>query len=138
MQITLVPKEHVYSCWPRVEPLLKLSADRTGGRFLTKDLQESLLCNISTLWIIFDSEIIASAMTRFVDYPNRRMMVIDHIGGEDVDEWGDLFFSTMDRWARDNKCDGIEGYARHGWAPILKKLGWKRPYSVFEKDLRSI
>ena len=137
MKVSIVPREHLDTCWLKVEPLLKKATDRTAGRWTTTDLREAILTDASNLWVVFDKDIVAAATTRFVDYPNRRMLVLDHLGGDDLGEWFSSFLSMMDKWALANKCDGIETYARHGWAKLAVFHGWDRPYSVFEKDLRS-
>jgi len=40
---------------------------------------------------------------------------------------------TLERWAMDNNCDGMEMTGRKGFEKILGPYGWTPEYTVFEK-----
>ena len=47
--------------------------------------------------------------------------------------WRDAMLQTLEKWAIDNSCDGMEMTGRKGFEKILKPHGWTPEYAVFEK-----
>jgi len=87
------------------------------------------------LWIVFDDDkkIIAALTTRFVDYPDKRLLAGQFLGGEKIMQWRDSMLETLERWAKDNNCDGVEMTGRKGFTKVLAPHGWTPEYTVFEK-----
>jgi len=87
------------------------------------------------LWIVFDDDkkIIAALTTRFLDYPDKRLLAGQFLGGEKIMQWRDPMLETLERWAKDNNCDGVEMTGRRGFTKVLAPHGWTPEYTVFEK-----
>ena len=93
--------------------------------------------NRCSLWIIFESDstnIIGAAITQLHDYPSGlRMLNVEHIAGKRYADWVEDGFNTLYRWAKDNKCDGVEALGRAGfWNWIKKEKGWKETSRFYE------
>ena len=80
-----------------------------------------------------DNNIIGAATTEFIYYPNSKKVAVQYLGGENLPDWAWNYLKTVEAWAKDNKCDGIECTARFGMWKWLGKSGWEKSYTIFEK-----
>lgn len=132
MKVTLVPTEHVDGVWPLVERHMAAAAEYTFGRYNLDDIRESVTQYDHTLWLATDDDlaVVGGLVTCIRDYPRKRFLNLVFIGGERGLEWKDEMLSTMQCWAKDNHCDGIESIGRVGWSQIFKQDGYTlRGYS---------
>ena len=137
LEISLVLPGQVSIMWKECEKILQKSCKRSNGRISPMDIYYRCIENRSSLWIIFESEtmdIIGCAVTQLHDYPTKlRMLNIEHVAGKRYEEWVDEGFKTLYKWAKDNKCDGIEALGRAGfWNWIKKEKGWKETSRFYE------
>ena len=58
---------------------------------------------------------------------------IVNLGGERIMRWRDDMLDTLENWARDNHCHGVEMTGRRGFEKVLSSHGWTPEYTVFEK-----
>ena len=122
----IVSKEHVAGLWPVVAPLLKPAVDRSGGRISMDTVFASLEQGTHLLWIVADESTITAAFTtRVAQYPLKRMLVVECLGGSRLREWVSDTNDTLIRFAKDSNLDGIEMYGRNGWSKALAPYGWK-------------
>ena len=47
--------------------------------------------------------------------------------------WRDEMLFTLEKWAKDNDCEGLEMTGRNGFEKVLGPHGWTPEYIVFEK-----
>jgi len=135
MKISLVPPQCADDVWATVEPFLRKSTDMSGGRWTTDDVLVSIKAEVFHLWIaIDDNDIVAAATTSFTDYPQKRMLTGQFLGGGRLKEWVGLLDDMLRRWGRDHNCAGIELTGRNGWARALKVLDWSPKFTVMEKS----
>ena len=88
------------------------------------------------LWIIVKDDVIVTALTtRVIQYPNKRGLAVDWVGGGNMVEVLALSQSTLRKCAEDNNCDHIEGYGRKAWGRCLEKYGWKPEYIAYKMEL---
>tara|TARA_Y100000592_G_scaffold3696_1_gene5323 strand:+ start:162 stop:632 length:471 start_codon:yes stop_codon:yes gene_type:complete len=137
LDISLVLPGQVSLIWKECEKILEKSCKRSGGRVSTMDLYMNCIGNKSSLWIIFEPDtmkIIGCAITQLHDYPTKlRMLNIEHVAGGRYEEWVDRGFKTLYKWAKDNKCDGIEAIGRAGfWNWIGKEKDWEETSRFYE------
>ena len=136
MQVSAVPAEYVKQVWPDVKEYLQGAADYTHGRYEVEDILDSITDYDHTLWIAFTEEGIKGAVvTNFIDYPRKRMLCMSFCGGVQLENWKDPMLQLLQRWAKDNECDGIEATARLGWSKIFKSDGHKSLWQTFELPL---
>ena len=135
MQVSLVDHNYVSAIWNQVEPILGKSLLTAHGRYTMKSILREIVNFEQHLWIVFDDDkkIIAALTTRFVDYPDKRLLAGQFLGGEKIMQWRDSMLETLERWAKDNNCDGVEMTGRKGFTKVLAPHGWTPEYTVFEK-----
>ena len=135
MQVSLVDHNYVSAIWDQVEPILGKSIATAHGRYTMKSILKEIVNFEQHLWIVFDDDkkIIAALTTRFLDYPDKRLLAGQFLGGEKIMQWRDPMLETLERWAKDTNCDGVEMTGRRGFTKVLAPHGWMPEYTVFEK-----
>jgi hypothetical protein len=134
MQVSLVPPDHIDICWDRISSLLGKSIGTAHGRYTMDDILREIRSFEQHLWVVFDdTKIIAALTTRFMLYPHRRMLAGQFLGGSRIMRWRDEMLVTLEKWAKDNDCDGLEMTGRNGFEKVLAPHGWTPEYVVFEK-----
>lgn len=134
--VTLVPHHYMGTIWNDVEKYLQKAVKRSKGRWTIDYLKNAIKKAEQELWVIFteeDNEIIGAATTEFVYYPNSKKVAVQYLGGENLPDWAWNYLTTVEAWAKDNKCDGIECTARFGMWKWLGKSGWENLIQFFEK-----
>ena len=135
--IALVPSYYVGTLWNDVKNFLGPAIARARNRWDMEAVHKSLLNQEVHLWVAFDSKknIDGVATTEFVMYPKRKMLSVEYLGGNNMNSWGWDLLDRFNSWAKDNKCDGIECIARHGFWKWLAQDGYERPYTIYEKEV---
>lgn len=132
----IVTKKDVPVVWPYVLPYLQSAIDRSGGRISADTVFTSLFHGTHLLWIVNDdTKIVAALTTRVAKYPLKRMLVVECLGGDGMEEWVSMLDDTLKRFAKDSGLDGIELFGREGWTKALAPYGWKRSMVLCEVDL---
>ena len=54
------------------------------------------------------------------------MLNLDHVTVKNMGDWIDRGLEVMEKWAKDNKCNGIEGVGREGFWNWIKNRNWKK------------
>jgi hypothetical protein len=114
--------------------LLKPAVEQSLGRFTLEDVYHLVVTQESHLWVVLDEdEIIATCTTTFTQYPRKRMLTGQFLGGTRLMEWmGDLD-EMLQRWGMDHGCAGIELTGRRGWVRALRDIGWNATFFITEK-----
>lgn len=77
-------------------------------------------------------------LTRIQNYPQRRAL-IDFVtagrGALGEDGWFDDVQEEIELWAESHGCDYVEGIGRPGWERIGKRLGYRKQYTIYVKEL---
>ena len=133
MQVSAVPAEYVKQVWPDVTEYMQGAADYTYGRYEVSDILDLITDYDYTLWIAFNEAGIKGAVvTNFSDYPRKRMLCMQFCGGIEVTTWQGPMLELLQRWSRDNDCDGIESTGRAGWSKVFKSDGYKPLWQTYE------
>lgn len=133
IEVSMIPKEYVDSCWDRVEPLLKKATDLSGDRYTTSHIYDMVMEDDYQLWVAYEGNNFHGAVvTNISDYPNRKILCMGFCGGEDFGAWKDQIIDILKRFARDMGCDAIEASGRPGWSKVLKDKGYSPKWVTFE------
>jgi hypothetical protein len=134
-EIAYVPAEYIPLEWINVYKLLQPAVERSGGRWTMDSLLLALCVGDQVLWVSRDeNKVIASALTtQIVNYPNKRILAFQFLGGKGFDKWSDNMLSRMEQYAKDTDCDGMEAVGRFGFWPFFKKRGYERAYCTYQK-----
>jgi hypothetical protein len=136
IQVSMVPREFVDSCWEQIEPYMEKAAKYTYGRYTCDDIYDSIKEHDYQLWVAFkDSKIKGAVVTNIGVYPKRKLLTMAFCGGVELKEWKDPMLKLLQKFAKDMGCDGIESTARLGWAKVFQNDGYKQHWVTFELPL---
>ena len=136
MKISAVPKETVKYIWKDVERVLKKSVSTAVGKMELIDVLRGILDDTYVLWVVFENDIIIAAFTtRIIQYPRRRSMALDWVGGSRMKEWLDIGMKKVVEFAVLIDCQHLEGYGRKAWGRALKKHGFYPEYITYRMEI---
>lgn len=131
--VSVVPQEYVIDVWPKVAGYIENAIKYTYGRYELVDVLHQLLNEGHLLWIAFEGDHIKGAVvTHFVYYPRKKYLGCPFVTGEEFDTWKKPMLETLQRFATDNQCDGLEATARLGWARKFKDDGYEALWQTFQ------
>ncbi len=133
VQVSLVPTEHVTDVWPAVVDHVAAALEYTYGRYEPEDTLQELLAGTHLLWIAFEDQRIKGAVvSHILQYPRKRFLGCPIVTGEEFSTWKTPMLDMLQRFARDNNCEGIEATARLGWARVFKDDGYEALWQTFQ------
>ena len=137
MKVSLVPQEAIGSVWKDVDEILKRAVDTVKDKSEVIDILTGIYEGMYVLWVVMneDDKIIAAFTTRLIQYPRRRALALDWVGGTQMKEWEDQLIDTMKRYGNELGCSHLEGYGRKGWGRALKKYGFYPEYIAYRMEL---
>jgi hypothetical protein len=88
------------------------------------------------LWMVVVNGVLMAAMTtRIVSYPKKKNLLINLIGGYEMDRWMPSALDALKEMAKINGLSGIEGYGRKGWEKILKNTSFVPVFTNYEMEI---
>ncbi len=132
-----MPQEAIGSVWKDVDEILKRAVDTVKDKSEVIDILTGVYEGMYALWVVMneDDKIIAAFTTRLIQYPRRRALALDWVGGTQMKEWEDQLIDTMKRYGNELGCSHLEGYGRKGWGRALKKYGFYPEYIAYRMEL---
>ena len=132
-----MPQEAIGSVWKDVDGILKRAVDTVKDKSEVIDILTGVYEGMYVLWVVMneDDKIIAAFTTRLIQYPRRRALALDWVGGTQMKEWEDQLIDTMKRYGNELGCSHLEGYGRKGWGRALKKYGFYPEYIAYRMEL---
>ena len=127
-------------CWIEAGAFLKRAVDESRGRYDIFNVRREIESGSQHLWLLFrgENEMILAATTMFCFYPLKKNLAVVFLGSNDDSCWikhREIIVNTLEDFARENGCDGIEATGREGWVRVLSPFGWEKAFTVVEKDL---
>ena len=106
MMITAVPREALGIVWGDVAKVLIKSVETSKGKFHIDDVYKDVESGMYGLWLIIDDEkegmnVIAAITTRIIQYPSRKALAMDWLGGSRMGEWLPMAQKTLEGYAKD-------------------------------------
>ena len=134
-EVSLVPVSKITKIWNKIEPLVDKVIPYTYGRMITVDVLHSLIINHYHLWIIYKEkdEIEAIAITEFMKYPRKTVLLINFISGDNLDDWVKELDRVLVKFSKESGCDFLEACGRSGWERKVKKIGWQKRFTIVER-----
>ena len=134
MKAHIVQPEDIAYIWEEVAPLLEMVQEHTEGELETDDFLEPLTHGNMQLWIATeDKDIHAVMVTQFVIYPQKNILRIISLAGDDFEKIRN-FQEIIEGFAIKNECTALEMWGRKGWKKLLPD--WRDTYIVYTKDLK--
>lgn len=138
MRVSAVPKEAVKYIWKDVEKVLKKSVATAETKIQLIDVLKGILDDTYVLWVVFEEDkVVAAFTTRIIEYPQRRSMALDWVGGSRMKEWLDIGMEKVIEFASLNNCEHLEGYGRKAWGRALNKYGFYPEYIAFRMEIEN-
>lgn len=136
MEISLVPAGHVSRFLPVLLPHFQLSEKWTRGRAVIDDLLRFILNGQMQLWIGHDeSNVHGHYITEIKTYPQCKMLCVQYCAGDVgvLEQLEHKAFSTLEKFAQDAGCAGIEFIGRPGWKKAAQTHGFKVQDVMYQK-----
>ena len=134
LKAQIVQPEDVAYIWEEVAPLLEKVQEHTEGEFETDDYLEPLTHGDMHLWIATEySDVKAAMVTQFAIYPQKNILRIVSMAGDDFEEIRG-FQDMIEAFAVRMGCSALEMWGRKGWKKLLPD--WNDTYIVYTKDLK--
>ncbi len=105
------------------------------GAFTAEDIHQLILDKQMQLWGVHDGDLKAVFITQVVEYIRIKRLRLVLIGGHEMDGWEQIVSESMDKFAKENGCSGIELWGRKGWLKRLAKYGYQEYETVIIKEL---
>ena len=120
---------HWHLALPFVQRALQHQADYDETAVYT-----NLLSGNMQLWLVYEPDVAvkAAVVTKFINYPLRKVCLIFLLGGDGFAEWGKYLPEVLEPWAKSQGCSHMELRGRDGWA---RMLGWHKEAIVLRKEL---
>jgi len=136
MIFSAVPSDAINLVWEDVFPLLGPALRTAEGKFHIDDVYRMIQSGNYILWVVVeDDKYIAALTTRVLEYPSRRAIAIDWLGGKRMNEWLPVAMETVKKYAKDINCKHLEGYGRKAWGRVLEKHNWEPEYIAYRMEL---
>ena len=108
MKAQIVQPEDIAYIWDQVAPLLERVKEHSEGELETDDFLEPLTHGAMQLWIATeDKEIIAALVTQVVSYPQKKILRLISLAGEDFNKFKH-FLDMVQSFAIRVECTGLE------------------------------
>ena len=141
MICTAVPREAIDIVWGDVSSMLNKAIETSGGKYHIDDIYQHLTEGYYNLWLIIDEgkeeKVIAAITTRIIQYPSKKAMAMDWIGGKRMMEWLPIAMDKLTSFAKDCDCSHLEGYGRKAWLKVLKKYNWNPEYIAYRMEINN-
>ena len=134
MKAHLLDPDDVEYVWEKVEPILARVTPHSEGELETGDILDLVTEGSMQLWIVAENkEIIAALVTQIITYPQKRILRLVSLAGEDFNKFKH-FLDIVESFAIQKGCTALELWGRKGWKKLLPE--WNSEYIVYTKDIR--
>lgn len=132
-----IPQQAVEGMWRFAEPFIKRALDHTFGEVSIEDMKRLCLSRDMQLWMVLKGDrVVGAGTTMIIFHPQMKVCRIVALSGADFKAWMDVAHMSIEVWAAEQGCVGIECYVRKGFVQELKEIGYKHQYSVVHKSLK--
>lgn len=136
VQVFFIPTKIVETLWPVFAPMVDKAAKKYAHQYDLDDVLRGLLEERSGLFGVFlDNKPIAAIIASPVAYPKRKNLLIELVGGNDVDQWWSEAIHAITEQAKAAGYSSIEARARKGWAKMAEKCNFKQVAVAYELEL---
>jgi len=131
-----IPAEHVDRVWPGVAHWIdRLNAKREPWWRMPDPQRACRECD-AQLWLIWDGEKKhpRGCVVTQITNDGARVAEVPLVAGDGMKDWLYLL-DDLEHWARGEGCVALIGWARAGWARVLKDRGWRERTRLIERRL---
>ena len=134
-----VPTYLVPAIWPSVAAIVQRGVGASRGDRFADDYYAVCAGGSATLWLIGrDNAVVAICISEVVQYPQRRIALLDLLAGEGIFGWLSHLDAAVEQWARERGCSAIQAGGRPGFVPVTKPLGYRAIGVVVERSVHHV
>ena len=136
IDVAHIPQDHVDRLWADAAPLLEKAQRRVADKMDLDDVLNDLRGGSLQLWMVVVNGVLMAAMTtRIVSYPKKKNLLINLIGGYEMDRWMPRAIDVFVDTAKSLGLNGIEAYGRKGWEKVVKKTSFVEVFTNYEMEI---
>lgn len=140
MNIYKISQDQITSTWLHVRPFLDAALNKYGvnERFPLDCVLMDLVDGKSQLWVIVDADnrVLSATVTEVEKYPLGDQLIIFLMGGESMEDWGDVLHNAMVKYAKEVGAKWIDTGSRRGIGKLFyDRLGYKRKYETYSFEV---
>lgn len=125
IEIFRLPSNWAYQAWPDVAPLIAPAVEMSEGRHtlattLNRVMEERMTCLVA----LSQARPIMGCIIQVALYPAEKWLQIPFCGGSRMREWLPQLMDTIDAFAYNEQCVGVEISGRGGWRRVLAPYGY--------------
>jgi hypothetical protein len=125
IEIFRVPSGMAYAAWPEVAPLLAPAVEMSEGRHtLATTLARVSTGHMTALVALSQARPIMGCIIQVAIYPAEKWLQVPFCGGTRMKEWLPSLLDTLDSYAYNEQCAGVELFGRGGWKRVLAPYGY--------------
>ncbi len=134
--LSYVPISELDKWWPVASPMIELARKRYDSQYGLDDVKDAIAKGKAVLWLIMVGSKPRAAMTTSEDqYPRRKVLCIELLGGDAAEDWAEDAVGELARVARAAGYDAIETKARRGWSKMAGKYNFRPVHVAYEMEL---
>lgn len=127
IEITRVPPHLAYAAYPEIAPLIAPAVEMSEGRHnLATTLARLSTGHMTCLVGLSQARPIMACVIQVALYPAEKWLQIPFCGGTRMKEWLTQLVATLDVYAYNEQCVGVEISGRGGWSRVLAPYGYER------------
>lgn len=127
-----IKKDDLNQFWPEASKQLAV-AFKPNQIYTLDDIYNMLISGEAQLWCVFDDKMIGSLITSVSEGSRGRVCNIIKLAGKDFKAWGKLMETTLNNFAKLNKCENIEALTRVGFSRVLPSFKKQRDVLLIRK-----
>jgi hypothetical protein len=125
IEIFRVPSGMAYAAWPEIAQLIAPAVDMSEGRHnLATTLSRVATGHMTALVALSNARPIMGCIIQVALYPAEKWLQVPFCGGSRIKEWLPQLVDTIDAFAYNEQCVGVEISGRGGWKRVLAPFGY--------------
>jgi hypothetical protein len=128
--------ENVETWWSLVEEYLNTALKYSLGEYSIDDIKNLCISKDMQLWVKFDKEVQGAFVTKINKYPQKNLLLVILLGGDNFQEWRDEADALLNAFGKQHNCEYVELFGRKGWGKMLKDLNYNEVTRLFAKEIR--
>lgn len=136
MKLLAIRPDLVSKVWPFIAHWIDALNDKRESWWRMPDPKAACENRDAQLWLIWDSAAgrARGAVVTQITTDSARVAEVPLVAGDNMADWLHLL-DDLEEWARAENCVAMIGYARSGWARMLKDKGWRERARLIERKL---
>lgn len=141
IEIHKINRENVAETWPHMRDYFDAALRKFGmhERYPLDFVLRDLISGQSQSWLVLDdNKLVSAVVTETIEYPLGKVLNLFLMGGENMDDWGDVLHEAMVKYAKEINARWIDTGSRRGIGKkFYDRLGYARKYENYTYEVAS-